>query len=88
MEPQWSYNGSMAVSLSIKAVPDELADALRKRAEQNHRSLQGELMHILETAVAEARPFRAQELARRIKALGFTSPDEGTAIVREARDRR
>ena len=78
----------MAVSLSIKAVPDDLAEALRKRAEQNHRSLQGELMHILELAVAKPRPFRAQELAKRIKELGFTSPDEGTAIVRDARDRR
>lgn len=88
MELKWSYNGSMAVSLSIKAVPDELAEALRKRAEQNHRSLQGELMHILETAVAQPRPFRAQDLARRIKQLGFTSPDESAAIVRDARDRR
>jgi plasmid stability protein len=78
----------MAVNLSIKAVPDELADTLRRRAAQNHRSLQGELMHILQAAVAEPRPFPAKELAKRIKALGFTSPDEGTAIVRAARDRR
>ena len=78
----------MAVNLSIKAVPDELADTLRRRAAQNHRSLQGELMSILQTAVAEPRPFPAKELAKRIKALGFTSPDEGTAIVRAARDRR
>ena len=78
----------MGVNLSIKAVPDELAEALRRRAEQNHRSLQGELMHILETAVAPPRPFRARELAKRIKELGFSSPDEGTAIVRADRDRR
>jgi antitoxin FitA len=78
----------MAVSLSIKDVPDDLARALRQRAERNHRSIQGELMHILELAVAKPRPFRAQELAKRIKELGFTSPDEGTAIVRNARDRR
>ena len=42
----------MAVNLSIKNVPDSLAEALRTRAEQNHRSLQGELMSILERAVA------------------------------------
>ena len=78
----------MAVSLSIKDVPDDLARALRKRAEQNHRSIQGELMHILEAAVAQPRPFRAQDLARRIRELGFTSPDESTAIVRKARDSR
>lgn len=77
----------MAVSLSIKDVPDDLARALRQRAEQNHRSIQGELMHILETAV-RPRPFRAKELAQRIKELGFSSPGDGTDIVRKARDRR
>ncbi|CAD5374205.1 Arc domain-containing protein [Rubrivivax sp. A210] len=40
----------MAVNLSIKDVPDELADKLRQRAARNHRSLQGELMAIVEQA--------------------------------------
>ncbi len=49
----------MTINLSIKNVPDSLADALRARAEQNHRSLQGELMAILERAVLEqaAQPY-------------------------------
>ncbi|MDE2095098.1 MAG: Arc family DNA-binding protein [Burkholderiales bacterium] len=48
----------MAVNLSIKGVPDTLAERLRERAERNHRSLQGELMLIIEQAAAqiEARP--------------------------------
>ncbi len=41
----------MPVNLSIKNVPDPLAETLRARAERNHRSLQGELMAILEQAV-------------------------------------
>ncbi|KAF0103217.1 MAG: hypothetical protein FD187_449 [bacterium] len=41
-------------NLSIKSVPEELAESLRQRAARNHRSLQGELMAILEAAVAEA----------------------------------
>jgi plasmid stability protein len=41
-------------NLSIKSVPEELAESLRQRAARNHRSLQGELMAILEEAVAEA----------------------------------
>jgi antitoxin FitA len=41
----------MAVNLSIKNVPEPLAATLRARAERNHRSLQGELMAILEQAV-------------------------------------
>lgn len=40
----------MAVSFSIKNVPDEVAEALRVRAKRNHRSLQGELMAVLEAA--------------------------------------
>lgn len=39
-------------NLSIKSVPEELAESLRQRASRNHRSLQGELMAILEEAVA------------------------------------
>lgn len=45
----------MPVNLSVKGVPDELAARLRERAAANHRSLQGELMAILNEA-AEARP--------------------------------
>jgi len=41
----------MAVNLSIKGVPDALAERLRARAESNHRSLQGELMAIVSEAV-------------------------------------
>lgn len=43
----------MSTNLSVKNVPDALADKLRARAERNHRSLQGELMAIIEHAVAE-----------------------------------
>ncbi len=42
----------MPVNLSIKEVPDELAAQLRSRAARNHRSLQRELMAIVEAAVA------------------------------------
>ena len=77
----------MAVSLSIKDVPDDLADALRERAAFNHRSVQGELMHILESAV-RPRPFRAEALVRQIRALGFSTPADATKFIRQDRDRR
>lgn len=45
----------MAVNLSVKDVPDDVAEKLRQRAARNHRSLQGELMAIVEQAAnAEA----------------------------------
>ncbi len=43
----------MPVSFSVKNVPDHVAGALRTRARRNHRSLQGELLAVLEAA---ARP--------------------------------
>ena len=42
----------MPVSLSIKDVPEALAERLRARASRNHRSLQRELMAIVEAAAA------------------------------------
>ena len=40
-------------NISVKDVPDVWTEALRRRAVRNHRSLQGELMAIIERAVAE-----------------------------------
>ena len=77
----------MALSLSIKNVSEDLADALRERAARNHRSLQGELLHIVETAVRPQR-FQATDLWRRIQALDFATADEARRLVREDRDRR
>jgi antitoxin FitA len=88
MAPIWSYNGTiMGVSLSIKNVPEDLAQGLRERATRHHRSIQGELMHILETAV-RPKPFQASALWRQIQALGLTTSDDATQFVREDRDTR
>ncbi len=43
----------MTVNLSIKGVPEDVAERLRARAERNRRSLQGELLVIIESAAAE-----------------------------------
>src|SRR6476661_9350688 len=43
----------MPVTLTIKQVPERIAQKLRERAAASHRSLQGELMLILHNAVAE-----------------------------------
>lgn len=40
-------------TLSIKDVPEAWAESLRQRAARNHRSLQGELMAIIEQAVRD-----------------------------------
>jgi antitoxin FitA len=40
-------------NLSIKDVPEAWAECLRQRAALNHRSLQGELLSIIESVVSE-----------------------------------
>lgn len=87
MAPFQMYNGAMSLSLSIKDVPDDLVQALRERAARNYRSVQGELMHILETAV-RPKPFQAGALWQQIQALGLSTPADSAAIVRDARDER
>jgi plasmid stability protein len=77
----------MTLSLSVKEVPEALARELRERAARNHRSLQGELMHILEMAV-QPRPFRASALRQRIRKLGVKTPDESTSFIRGDRESR
>ena len=49
----------MPLNLSVKNVPETLAKKLRERAERNHRSLQGELMAILEATADEPHVARA-----------------------------
>lgn len=74
-------------SLSIKNVPDDLLARLRARARENHRSLQGELMSILEQAVSP-RTLSVSELARRVKERGIHTGDEAVTMLREDRDAR
>ena len=86
MESERIHNGVMAVTLSIKNVPEKLAERLRQRAARNHRSLQGELMAILENA---GRPPRSiDELAEEVKALGLKTPADSVEIIRATRDGR
>lgn len=77
----------MAVSLSIKNVPEEIVARLRERAQKSHRSLQGELMALLEEAVCPKK-LSVEELADEIDALGLKTPDEGAEMIRELRDGR
>jgi len=77
----------MSASLSIKDVPQDMVRALRARARANHRSMQGELMSILEAAVRAPRPFQAFALLREIEALGLSTPAEAVQMIREDRDR-
>jgi len=77
----------MSVNLSIKNVPDEIAEKLRQRAKKAHRSIQGELMSILEQAVTESEQDSLDRLAVQLRALGIKTGDEATGMIRSDRDR-
>ena len=77
----------MPLSLSIKNVPDEIVTRLKGRATKNHRSLQGELLSILEEAVRPS-SLSLKELEEKISILGLKTSDDATVIVRELRDGR
>jgi plasmid stability protein len=65
----------MSVNLSIKNVPDALAARLRERAQRNHRSLQGELMAILEAAGSGADRADSVSAPYRVAGQSAAAPD-------------
>lgn len=89
----------MPVNLSVKNVPDALADRLRARAERNRRSLQRELLSILEAATDERSPSTAavsvpaqslsiEEAAARTRKLFPRCTQSSVAFIRAMRDGR
>jgi plasmid stability protein len=77
----------MPVSLSIKNAPDEMVKRLKQRAQRHHRSLQGEVMAILEEAVGTSRPLTPDEVLAEVRRLRLTTPRSAAAMVRADRDR-
>jgi plasmid stability protein len=78
----------MPVNLSIKNAPDRVVQRLRKRAERHHRSLQGELLAIIEAAVQEDDVVSPTEILTEVRQLGVSTPSEAADLVRAARDGR
>ena len=76
----------MPVNLSIKNAPNEVVERLRRRAERNHRSLQGEMLAILEDAVRPERSLSPGELLAEVRRLGLGGAAEAADIVRSNRD--
>ena len=78
----------MPVNLSIKNVPDRLAEEVRKRAAKHHRSLQGELISILEETVAQEKRMTPAGFLKEIRSFGLKTPSESLKVVRRDRDAR
>ena len=73
------------VTLSIKNVPADMAERLRTRAARNHRSLQGELMAILDEA---SRVLTIEDLAAFGERVGLRTSSNSATLIRQDRDGR
>lgn len=78
----------MPINLSIKNAPEDVVLRLKQRAERHHRSLQGELLAIIEAAVREDRPATPAEVLAEVRGLGLRTPSEAAEMIRADRDRR
>ncbi|MGD2120509.1 MAG: Arc family DNA-binding protein [Gemmatimonadota bacterium] len=78
----------MPVNLSIKNVPEAMAHRLKMRAERAHRSLQGELMAILEEAVYGPDLITPSEALSLIQSWGLDTAPTSADLVRADRDAR
>jgi antitoxin FitA len=97
MVPKWSRpvlrtlreeDSKMSIDLSIKRVPDHIAQRLRKLAADHHRSLQGELMAMLEAHVARSEGRTAAQLLALARTDGLSTPSESVAMIRQDRRSR
>ncbi len=90
----------MPVNLSIKDVPDAVVKRLKARAAGHHRSLQGELMALVEAAAREeeaglvgpgqraAHLLTPAQVVAQIRAAGVRSPADSVGIIRRMRESR
>jgi plasmid stability protein len=78
----------MPVNLSVKNAPDDIVKRLKERAAKHHRSLQGELLAIIEEAVRPPGRLTPRDVLAEVRRLGLQTPAEAVAIVRANRDGR
>ena len=76
------------MNLSIKNVPEPVVQRLRERSKRHHRSLQGELLQIVETAAREESGGDLTTLLAETRGLGLARTREAADIIRADRDSR
>ncbi len=77
----------VGISVTIKHVPEEVVERLKQQAKEHHRSLQGELMAILEDAAGMSGRLTAVEASQRAAARGVQTPSS-VELIRRMRDAR
>ena len=74
-------------SLTIRNIPQDVLERLKERAARHRRSMQGEILQILELAAWEPTTrLTASEVLGRVRDLGVSTPTEAADMVRADRD--
>jgi plasmid stability protein len=89
MVPVW-YHYTVMANLTIKKLPDPVYKQLKKQAQKQGRSLNAQIIHILQSDVSERERFEKmrqsnKDLERLIASL--PRMDDSTPLIREERDR-
>ena len=77
----------MSVNLSIKNVPDDVVERLRRQAERHGRSLQRELLAIVEQAAQHEHRLSPVQLLAEIRRLDLHTPADAATVIRIDRER-
>ena len=79
-----------SASLTIRNIPGSVLARLRERAQRHRRSMQGEVLSILETAAAaeQAPRMTPGEFLRHVQSLGIRTRSESADMIRKDRDAR
>jgi plasmid stability protein len=87
-----STEAPMGINISIKNVPEEKVAQLKARAKRNHRSLQGELLALIEESLAaktaERKSMTLGEYVEEGLRMGLSTPAQAAQWIREDRDSR
>jgi len=75
----------MSITLSIENVPELIAQNISQRASRHHRTLQSELMAILEEAVKNRSQTPSQILTQ-IQQMGLETQAESVDMIRRDRN--
>jgi plasmid stability protein len=89
MVPFWYHNGVMA-NLTIKKLPDPVYRQLKKYARLQGRSLNAQVIHILQSDLSEREKFEKMRQSNKdLERLIASLPPmrDSTPLIREDRDR-
>ena len=77
----------MPVALLIENMPDDIVKLLRQRADKHGRSIQAELLAIIEAALLDLDSATPAEILAEVRRLGLITPNESSEIIRTDRQR-